>query len=143
MEFEGTLARGTRTPLRAEMTPSWYRKYWSLPLGMGQYLDLFRRAIQTRQLVRGDVELGDFDSDDDVWIHLRYTIHLATEDLSDAYAEAKRIEAELSEAADSVCAKIEVEIAQATKKLSSWGDLVRDGNFAFVLNKLWEKTTLL
>jgi hypothetical protein len=123
IEFEGTIARGTRTPLRAEMTPSWYRKYWPLPLGMGQYLDLFRRAIETRQRVRGDVELGDFDSDDDVWIHLRYTIHFSTDDLSDAYAEAKRIEAELSEAADSVCTKIEVEIAQAAQKLSSWGDL--------------------
>src|SRR5208283_129486 len=106
IELEGTLARGTRTPLRAEMTPSWYRKYWSLPLGMGQYLDLFRRAIETRQRIRGDVRLGDFDSDDDVWIHLRYTIDLPTDDLAHAYAEAKRIDAELSEAADTVCKAI-------------------------------------
>ncbi len=123
LEFEGTLARGTTTALRAEMTPSWYRKYWPLPLGMGQYVDLFRRAIETRQRVRGDVQLGDFDSDDDVWIHLRYTIHLPTDDLARAYHEAKRIDAELAEVADAVCNKIEVELAEAAKRISGWGEL--------------------
>ena len=105
IDFEGTLARGTKTPLRVVMTPSWYRKHWPLPLGMGQYVDLVRRAIETRQRTRGDVELGEFDGEDDPCDPQRYTIHLETDDLALAYDEAKRISAELSEAADVVCAQ--------------------------------------
>jgi hypothetical protein len=126
IEFDGTLTRGTKTPIRVEMTPSWYRKYWPLPLGMGPYVDLVRRAIETRQRVRGDVELGDLDSDDDIWIHLRYTIHLPTDDVAHAYAEAKRIDAELFEAADAVCDRIDLQVAEVGKRLSGWGQLTLD-----------------
>jgi hypothetical protein len=126
IEIEGTLARGTKTPLRAVMTPSWYRKYWPAPLGMGHYVDLVRRAIETRQRVRGDVELHAVDSDDDIWIHLNYAIHFATEKLADAHAEARRVEAELAEVADALCAKIEGEIAEVARRLSGWGDMPVD-----------------
>jgi Restriction endonuclease len=126
VEFDGTLTRGTKTPIRVEMTPSWYRKYWPLPLGMGPYVDLVRRAIETRQRVRGDVDLGDLDSDDDIWIHLTYTIHLPTDDVAHAYAEAKRIDAELFEAADAVCDKIDLQVAEVGKRLSGWGQLTLD-----------------
>lgn len=123
IEIEGTLTRGTKSPIQIDMTPSWYRKYWPLPLGMGQYVDLVRRAIETRARTRGDVELGHFDSDDDVWIHLHYMIHARTDDVAQAYEEARRIDAELREPANALCERIDTEAAAVAQKLSGWGKL--------------------
>ena len=33
------------------------RKYWYSPLGLEQFMDLVRRAVETRQRTQGDVEL--------------------------------------------------------------------------------------
>src|SRR5436309_2911722 len=47
--------------LFGEADHTWTRKYWYAPLGLEQYLDLVRRAVETRHRVRGDVELINFD----------------------------------------------------------------------------------
>jgi hypothetical protein len=122
IELDGCLVRGTKTPLTFEMSPSWYRKYWAAPLGMTEYLDLVRRAIETRERIRGDVHLGAFDNDDDPWIHIYYSIESRTDSLAKAYAEAKRVDAELAEVAESVAREVGLLVASAVQRLSGWGN---------------------
>src|SRR5690242_5114510 len=62
LDWSGTLGRdGDQIYGQADHT--WTRKYWYSPLGLEQYLDLVRRAVETRHRVRGDVELTDYDDD--------------------------------------------------------------------------------
>ena len=125
IELEGQLVRGTSSPLIAEMQLSWYRKYWTAPLGMGQYLDLLRRAIETRQRTRGDVTLGESE-DDGAWVHLNYTIELQSARLDEAYEEAKGINDNLQEVADQLVKRVDEEVFTAAERLSGWGSLSLD-----------------
>jgi hypothetical protein len=44
-----------------EADHTWTRKYWYSPLGLEQYLDLVRRAVETRQRTHGDVAVTHHD----------------------------------------------------------------------------------
>src|ERR1700693_4614622 len=60
LDWSGTIGRDGNV-LFGEADHTWTRKYWYSPLGLEQYLDLVRRAVETRHRVRGDVELTDYD----------------------------------------------------------------------------------
>ena len=127
IELDGYITKGTTTPLQLEVRETHYRKFWTAPVGMWHYLDLARRAIETRQRTRGDVVLGDFDDSDDPWVHLSYTILLSETNVTKAYAEGLKISQELFEAAQIVTSSVDALIAKEAQKLSGWGALPLQG----------------
>lgn len=123
IELDGCLTKGTTPPLQLEVRESHYQKFWSAPVGMWHYLDLVRRAIETRQRIRGDVILGDFDDSDDPWVHLSYTILLKQTDVAKAYDEGLKINQQLFEAAKIITSAVDELLAKEGQKLSGWGSL--------------------
>src|SRR5262249_46581352 len=75
------------------------RKYWYNPLGLEQYLDLVRRAVEVRNKVHGDVDLPELD-DDGAFIHLSFNIRTEATNLDDAYRQVLAVCHQLEEAAD-------------------------------------------
>src|SRR5262249_31762070 len=74
------------------------RKYWYSPLGLEQYMDLVRRAVETRHRMRGDARLTQYE-DDGTYIELRVVINTSgIGTLADAYKEAVQISDEIQEA---------------------------------------------
>lgn len=106
--------------LFGEADHTWTRKYWYSPLGLEQYLDLVRRAVEVRQRVRGDVELVHHE-DDGAYIQLRYRIAATNVKLDRAYAEIVRVDAEIVEAADQAADEVGARIAEVSARLSGWG----------------------
>jgi len=123
IEIDGYITKGMSTPLQLEIRETYYRKFWAEPVGMWHYLDLVRRAIETRQRTRGDVILGDFDDSDDPWVHLSYTIHLNDTNVSKAYAEGLKVNQQLFEAAQLVTLSVDELLTKEAQKLSGWGTL--------------------
>jgi hypothetical protein len=79
--------------------------------------------VERRQSIRGDVSLAHKD-DDGAYVHLVYNVaNLPTSSLGDAYRAAKKIEGELSEAADRATDKVGQLIAAAAQEIGGWGDL--------------------
>lgn len=109
-----------------EADHTWTRKYWYSPLGLEQYLDLVRRAVEVRQRVRGDVALVDHD-DDGAYIHLRYRIAATDSRLDRAYDEVVKIDAEIAEAAEQAADEVGARIAEVAARLSGWGANTLDG----------------
>ena len=105
--------------LFAEADHTWTRKYWYAPLGLEQYLDLVRRAVETRHRVRGDVELTDY-SDDGAYIALRFKIDTTEKNLARAYDAVRKIESEVLEAADQAADDVGQRIAEIAARLSGW-----------------------
>ncbi len=72
LDWNGTLRReGTR--LHAEADHTWTRKYWYDAIGLEQYLDLVRRAVELRSRVNGDVALTHYD-DDGAYVALTFPL---------------------------------------------------------------------
>ena len=127
IEFDGYITKGKTTPLILEVRESYYRKFWAAPVGMWHYLDLARRALETRQRTRGDVILGDFDDSDDPWVHLSYTILLEETNVSKAYSEGLKVNQQLFEAAQIVTSSVDALLSKEAQKLSGWGALPLQG----------------
>src|SRR3989454_6940197 len=53
LDWSGRLRKGKRILGEADYT--WTRKYWYGPIGLEQYFDLVRRAVEVRQKTHGDV----------------------------------------------------------------------------------------
>jgi len=96
------------------------RKYWYSPLGLEQYLDLVRRAVEVRNKVHGDVDLPDHD-DDGAFVRLSFAIHTEATNLDDAYRQVKSVCHQLEEAADQTSDEIGKRIAEVAARLSGWG----------------------
>lgn len=109
-----------------EAIHTWTRKYWYSPLGLEQYLDLVRRAVEVRQRLRGDVIFLDHD-DDGAYIHLRYAIRSAETDLDAAFDTILAIDAEVREAADHATDEVSTKISEIAARLSDWGSTSTDG----------------
>jgi hypothetical protein len=103
-----------------EADHTWTRKYWYSPLGLEQYLDLVRRAVETRHRLRGDVELSYYD-DDGAYVLLRFRINTVEQNLARAYASVRRIAAEVEEAAEQAADEVGQRIAEVAARLSGWG----------------------
>jgi hypothetical protein len=96
------------------------RKYWYAPLGLEEFMDLVRRAVETRHRVHGDVELGDYE-DDGAYIRLHFTISTTEDNLGRAFEAAKKITNELEEAANRAADEIGKRVAEVAARLSGWG----------------------
>lgn len=103
-----------------EADHTWTRKYWYSPLGLEQYLDLVRRAVELRQRLRGDVEVVSYD-DDGAYIQFRFKIRSGERRLDRAYAEIRRIEVEVGETAEQAADEVGSRIAEVAARLSGWG----------------------
>jgi hypothetical protein len=119
LDWSGTLGRDGDV-LYGEGDHTWTRKYWYSPLGLEQYLDLVRRAVETRHRVCDDVELIDFD-DDGAYIALRFRINTTETNLGKAYHAIRKITAEVEEAAEHAADEVGQRIAEIAARLSGWG----------------------
>jgi len=124
LDWNGRLGREGNT-LYGEADHTWTRKYWYSPLGLEQYLDLVRRAVETRHRVRGDVELIDYD-DDGAYIALRFRISTTETNLGKTYDAIRKIAAEVEEAADQAADEVGQRIAEVAARLSGWGSETLD-----------------
>jgi hypothetical protein len=119
IEWEGTIGR-EGDDLFGEADYTWTRKYWYSPLGLEQYLDLVRRAVETRHRVQGDVAFPDYE-DDGAYIALRFRINTTEKNLASAYRAIQKIASELDEAADQAASEVGQRIAEVAARLSGWG----------------------
>jgi hypothetical protein len=119
LDWTGSLRRKGRA-LVGEADHTWTRKYWYAPLGLEQYLDLVRRAVETRHRVKGDVEFTDYD-DDGAYISLRFTIATPETNLARAYEHVRKIEAQILEAAEQAADEVGRPTAEIAARLSGWG----------------------
>lgn len=119
LDWNGTLGRDG-DQIYGEADHTWTRKYWYSPLGLEQYMDLVRRAVETRHRARGDVELTDYD-DDGAYIALRYRINTEEKNLGKAYKTIRRVAKEVEEAAEHAENEVGQRIAEVAARLSGWG----------------------
>ena len=119
LDWSGTLGRDG-DELYGEADHMMTRKYWYSPLGLEQYLDLVRRAVETRHRVCGDVELTDYD-DDGAYVSLRFRINTTETNLGKAYDAIRKIAAEVEEAAEHAADEVGQRIAEIAARLSGWG----------------------
>jgi hypothetical protein len=124
LDWSGTLGRDDDR-IYGEADHTWTRKYWYSPLGLEQYLDLVRRAVETRHRVRGDVELTDYD-DDGAYVSLRFRIDTAEKNLGKAYDAIRKTAAEVEEAAEQAADEVGKRIAEVAARLSGWGSETLD-----------------
>lgn len=119
LEWEGTLVRDGDV-LYGEADHTMTRKYWYSPLGLEQYLDLVRRAVETRHRVWGNVRLPYYD-DDGAYVSLRFRIDTTETNLGRAYDEARRVATEVEEAGKYATDEVGQRIAEIAAWLSGWG----------------------
>ena len=124
LDWNGTFYRKGDV-LFAEADHTWTRKYWYSPLGLEQYLDLVRRAVEIRNRVKGDVELTNYD-DDGAYIALQFKIDTTESNLGRAYDAVRKVEAEVLEAADHAADEVGQRIAEVAARLSGWGSTSLD-----------------
>jgi len=124
LDWNGTLGRDGNE-IYGEADHTWTRKYWYSPLGLEQYLDLVRRAVETRHRVRGDVELTDYD-DDGAYVALRFRINTEEKNLGNAYDAIRKIADEVEETAEQAADEVGQRIAEVAARLSGWGSETLD-----------------
>ena len=119
LSWEGRLFRHGDS-IDGEAEHIWTRKYWYAPLGLEQYMDLVRRAVETRHRLRGDVELTHYD-DDGAYIQLQFGIKTGEASPAKAFDVAKKISDELEEAAQRAADEVGKRVAEVAARLSGWG----------------------
>lgn len=119
LDWSGALGRDGDV-IFGEADHTWTRKYWYSPLGLEQYLDLVRRAVETRHRTLGDVEVTDYD-DDGAYVALRFRIDTAEKNLGKAYIGIRKIADEVEEAAEQAADEVGQRIAEVAARLSGWG----------------------
>jgi len=124
LDWNGTLSRDG-DEIFGEADHTWTRKYWYSPLGLEQYLDLVRRAVETRHRGARDVELTDYD-DDGAYVALRFRINTAEKNLGKAYEAIRKITDEVEEAAQQAADEVGQRIAEVAARLSGWGSETLD-----------------
>jgi hypothetical protein len=125
LDWNGTLGRDGKE-IYGEVDHTWTRKYWYSPLGLEQYLDLVRRAVETRHRVRGDVELTDYD-DDGAYVALRFRINTAEKNLGKAFDAIRKVAAEVEEVAEQAADEVGQRVAEVAARMSGWGSETLDG----------------
>lgn len=125
IEWGGKLCR-VGDKITGESNQTWTRKYWYAPLGLEQYLDLVRRAVETRHKTHGDVEPPHYD-DDGAFIHLTFSILTDETNLRRAYDAVRKICDELEEASERASDEIGKQIAVIAARISGWGTESLDG----------------
>ena len=103
-----------------EADHTWTRKYWYAPLGLEQYLDLVRRAVETRHRTHGDVAVTHHD-DDGAYVHFTFSIRTTDHNLGHVFDTVRKIAAEVEEAAQQAADEVGKRIAEIAARLSGWG----------------------
>ena len=103
-----------------EADRTWTRKYWYSPLGLEQYLDLVKRAVETRNRTHGDVDVLHHD-DDGAYVHLIYSIRTTEQNLRTAYDAICKVAAEVEEVSDRASDEVGKRIAEIAARISGWG----------------------
>ena len=119
LEWNGRLYRDGNT-IAGEADHTWTRKYWYAPIGLEQYLDLVRRAVEVRKKTHGDVELSQYD-DDGAYVQLSFSVSTKETNLRRAYDEIRKVCAELEEASERTSDEIGKQIAAIAAGVSGWG----------------------
>jgi len=119
LDWEGTVYR-YENAIFGEAEYLWTRKYWHSPLGLEQYLDLVRRAVETRHRLRGDVELTHYD-DDGAYVALRFRISTRATNVGRAYDVIRKVANDVQEAADRAADEVGERVAEVAARLSGWG----------------------
>jgi len=119
LAWNGTIyRRGGK--LFGEADHTWTRKYWYSPIGLEQYLDLVRRAVEARQRACGDVEVT-YQDDDGAYVALHFEISTSETNLGEAYAAVRKIADQVEEAAQGAADEVGQRIAEIAARLSGWG----------------------
>jgi hypothetical protein len=119
VEWEGRLYRhGGRIVGEADYT--WTRKYWYAPVGLEQYLDLVRRAVELRHKTHQDVELTHYD-DDGTYVHLTYVVSTEEKNVGRAFDAVRTVCSEVEEIAEQTSDEIGRQLAAVAARLSGWG----------------------
>jgi hypothetical protein len=119
VEWSGRLFR-EGTAIAGEADYTWTRKYWYAPIGLEQYLDLVRRAVEIRKKTHGDVELTQYE-DDGAYVHLSFAVSTRETNLRCAYDTVRKICAELEETSERTSDEIGKQVAAIAARLSGWG----------------------
>jgi Restriction endonuclease len=119
LEWNGTFRREGASVF-GEADHTWTRKYWYDPVGLEQYLDLVRRAVELRSRIHGDVSLTNYD-DDGAYVSLTFRIDTVETNLRQAYDEVRRIADEIEETARQAGDEIGQRLAEIAARLSGWG----------------------
>jgi hypothetical protein len=119
LEWEGYL-RNDSGKLIGEAEYVWTRKYWYSPIGLEQYLDLVRRAVEVRARTHGDVSAPEYD-DDGAYIHLRFAVATDATNLGDAYHRVKSVCEQLEETPKQASTEIGKKISEVAARVSGWG----------------------
>lgn len=119
LSWEGRFYRRGNA-IEGEAEHVWTRKYWYAPLGLEQYMDLVRRAVETRHRLRGDVTLTNYD-DDGAYIQLHFAIETGERNPAKALECARKVSGELEEAAQRAAEEVGKRIAEVAARLSGWG----------------------
>jgi hypothetical protein len=125
LDWNGRLSRAGGI-IVGEADYTWTRKYWYSPIGLEQYLDLVRRAVETRHRVRGDVALIHYD-DDGSYVSLYFRINTTEKNLAQAYDAIRKVATEVEGAADQAAEEVGRHIAELAARLSGWGSESLDG----------------
>lgn len=104
---------------------TWTRKYWYAPVGLEQYLDLVRRAVEIRQKTHGDIKLTKFE-DGGAVIQLSFAVSTQEKNLGRAYDVARKICSELEETSEQISDEIGKQIATLAARVSGWGSTSMD-----------------
>ncbi|MFT8783591.1 hypothetical protein [Acetobacter syzygii] len=106
--------------LVGEANHTWTRKYWYAQLNLEPYLDLVRRAVETRYRTHGDVKVTYHD-DDGAFIHLTYAIYTTDHNIRQAFETIQKISSEIEETAQQAADEVGTRIAEIAARLSGWG----------------------
>ena len=101
---------------------------WYDPVGLEQYLDLVRRAVELRSRIHGDVSLTNYD-DDGAYVSLTFRIDTVETNLRQAYDAVRRIADEIEETARQAADEIGQRLAQIAARLSGWGSQSLDASW--------------
>ena len=123
LEWEGYL-RNDKGKLVGEAEYVWTRKYWYSPIGLEQYLDLVRRAVEVRVRTHGDVTRPEYD-DDGAFVQLRYGQTGCDEPLT-LYHQVKAVCEQLEVTAEQASADFGNSISEVAARVSGWGSETLD-----------------
>ncbi len=91
----------------AEVRDSLYRKYFSAPIGLTEYAQLIRAAVEYREQAAGDVRLVELDDSEEAWIHLTIAIDVEDQLALSAWEHAQEVWLELTKPAEVACRRVD------------------------------------
>ena len=119
IDWSGTLSQ-ERGVIVGEADYTWTRKYWYSPLGLEQYLDIVRRAVEVRAASKGDVKLLHFD-DDGAFIQMTFQVRTTESNLKKGFEQVRDVCSQLEESAEAASDEVGKRVADVAAQVSGWG----------------------